>query len=498
MAPIRQIARIAREEAGTILVFWALMLAALMGLVALSFDIGRIASTQSELQSFADSVALAAAGELDGGGGERNAIVRAGDAAATVARSQTFAEGTRLLSGEADYTLTFYPTLPLQDAEIGPDGKYRDTPLTSPTMDPARARYVHAVVTRRPVATPFAAALRVLTGAAGGNSSTVGAEAVAGFTMYACDITPLMFCVPGGWDANANIGQMILLRSGGQGAAWGPGDFGFLDPEKNAVDPNGPCAGLNGVQLDACLVSAEGSVTQCFSQNGVDTEPGQKVGIQDALFNVRFDIYQSIMNNKRNSPIYRPAPNVVKGIVPQGGGQCVGANADPSPNTMAMPRDSAFTDRFGNGEWGSAGYMATNHDGADPTSTHGFGAAHPLSGTRYEMYNAEIAAAGAGNSILPAGKAETGVAQCTQAGPSSDPGRRVLIAAAIDCGANPINGRETGVPVQEFVRLFMTEPVGNSGPESVEIFVEVLGSAGGGAGGGGVEGSFHEVVQLYR
>jgi len=488
MAPIRQIAHRARDEAGTILVFWALMLAVLMGLVAMSFDIGRIASTQSELQSFADSVALAAAGELDG---SDESIARARRAARDlVRRNQTFAEGERELSGlsdPADYALTFYETLPSDDR----------TAMSGATTDPARARYVRALITPRNVGTPFAAALRVLTGAAGDDTATVGAEAVAGFTMYACDITPLMFCVPGGWEADANVGQMILLRSGGNGALWGPGNFGFLDPEKNAVDPNGPCAGLNGVRLDACLISAEGSVTTCFRQDGVDTEPGQKVGIEDAIFNVRFDIYQSIMNNNRNDPNYRPAPNVVKGVVPKGGGQCVGNNAEASPDTMALPRDNAFTNRFGDGAWDRAGYVTMNHDGADPSASHGFGAAHPLSGTRFEMYSAEIAAAN-GGAILPADRSETGLAQCTQVAPSPDPERRVLIAAAIDCDTNPVSGRETGVPVQEFVRIFMTEPVGNSGTNSVDIFVEVLGSAGGGAGGGGPEGSFHEVVQLYR
>ena len=47
---------------------------------------------------------------------------------------------------------------------------------------------------------------------------------------------------------------------------------------------------------------------------GVDTEPGQKVGIENSSFNVRFDMYDSIMNGKRNNPNYAPAPNVIKGI----------------------------------------------------------------------------------------------------------------------------------------------------------------------------------------
>lgn len=501
MSIVRQIGRYAREEAGTILVFWGMMLAVLLGLVAMSFDMGRIASTQSELQSFADSVALAAAGELDGGDGDPNAIERARAAAATVTRRQTFAEGGPDLT-DADYELTFYETLP------STDGRFGDA-LAGGTSDPKLARYVQVNLnlTPRTVVMPFAAALRSLIGAEGGNTTQVGAVAVAGFTMFACDITPLMFCVPGGWEANANRGQMILLRSGGQGAAWGPGNFGFLKPEENAIDEGGgPCSGLSGVQLDACLISAEDAVTACFRQDGVDTEPGQKVGIEDAIFNVRFDMYQSIMNGNRNNPAYRPAPNVVKGVVPKGGGQCVGTNGEPSPDTMAMPRDSAFdSNRFGNGNWdraddpvtGDPGYLTKNHDGVDPTTSDGFSVGHPLRGTRYEMFRAEIAAAG-GGAILPAGRAETGLAQCSQVPASPDPDRRVVIAAAIDCDANPISGRETGVPVQEFVRLFMTEPVGNSGTNSVDIYVEVLGSAGGGGGGGGNNGSFHEVVQLYR
>ena len=46
--------------------FFGVSMAVLFGIVALSFDIGRLGSTQSERQSFADNVALAAAGELDG------------------------------------------------------------------------------------------------------------------------------------------------------------------------------------------------------------------------------------------------------------------------------------------------------------------------------------------------------------------------------------------------------------------------------------------------
>jgi hypothetical protein len=78
---------------------------------------------------------------------------------------------------------------------------------------------------------------------------------------------------------------------------------------------------------------------------------------------------------------------------------------------------------------------------------------------------------------------------------------RLVIAAAIDCVANPINGAATNVPVAEFVELFMTNPVGTGAgsPPSFDLWVEVIGSAGvEGYGSAGTGGVFRDVVQLYR
>ncbi len=489
---MRPLTNITRDEDGVILVFWAMALAVICGIVALSFDFGQMAATKSELQVYADHVALAAAGELDG---KDDAITRATAAAANlISDQQTFATGSRTL-GAGDYTLTFYAVLPGSDLAA----------LPAPTVDPNDAAYVRVSVTPRSVGWKFGNVLYGLMGTTPA-ATTFGATAVAGFTQFACDITPLMFCLPDAdYLADANVGDMLLLRSGGQGAAWGPGDFGFLDPNKIAVDANGPCGGLNGAQLDACLIGAEGSVTRCFSQRGVDTEPGQKVGIEDAIFNVRFDIYKSVMNGKRNDARYAPAPNVIKGLVPNGGTggngpQCIGQNEQPSPNTVGLPRDDCFgagsCTRFGNGNWsaGRTAYVAANYGGTDPY------AGQP-SLTRYAYYKAEIAAAGGGASRtgILTGRAETGRPMCSP-NQSLDPDRRTVIAAAVDCDANPINGRATGVPVEEFFKLFLTEPVGDDGlsPPTLDLWAEVIGSAGGNGGSGGGAGIIHDVVQLYR
>jgi Flp pilus assembly protein TadG len=493
---LRNIQRFKADEDGGVLVFIAVCLVVIVGMAAITFDLGRLAATQGDLQAYADHVALAAAGELDG---SSDAITRATNAASAMIRDrQTFADGGQELGASTDYAIRFLSGLPASDT---------DSVDAFVTTNPEVAELIEVTATPRTVFLPFARAMTGLLGAALPNEQ-VGAVAVAGFTQYACDITPLMFCLPDpSYIADANIGDAILLRSGGQGAAWGPGDFGFLDPSKVKVNPKGPCAGLKGVNLDACLIAAAGSVTQCFSQRGVDIEPGQKVGIENAIFNTRFDIFTGIMNSKRNDPKYGPGPHVISGLNPGGGGngngkgnggpQCLGNNAVASTDTMPFPPDDCFPScgRIGDGNWsaGRAAYVAMNHDGTDPA---------PLVSTRYEMYKAEIAAAGGPSSNAPIlnGKSETGRRQCS---PTTVPDidRRVFIAAGIDCAANPINGAATNVPVKEFFKVFLMRPVGDStsSPPVFDLWVEVVGSAGGnGAGTSSLGGMFRDVVELVR
>ncbi|MGB8624396.1 MAG: pilus assembly protein TadG-related protein, partial [Paracoccaceae bacterium] len=345
------LSRFVASSDGTIAILWGVSIVVFFGLAGLIFDIGRLGALQGELQAFADNVALAAAGELDG---QDDSITRANAAAANlITDSQTFGSGTRTLSGSVDVTLNFHSDLPASDL----------TPLgADATTDPLQAAFVQVEVFPRSLPMAFVSALERLLGQ--GNDpviAQVGAEAVAGFTQDACDITPLMFCLPSAdftarpGAANSAVGRMIRIRSGGQGAAWGPGDFGFLDPSN--ADLGATCSGKNGVNLIACLVGAELHVTQCYSQRGVDTEPGQKVGIEDAIFNVRFDIYKSTMNGEKNSPDYPPAPNVLSGLVPKGGKSCIGQQEQISPDTLALPRDNCFAsnscdenNRFGDGD----------------------------------------------------------------------------------------------------------------------------------------------------
>ena len=269
--------------------FWAMTLAVFIGLVALSVDFGRMAATQSELQSYADNVALAAAGELNG---LSDSITRATLAAQTfIIDTQTFGDGDVILSNEGDYQLAFFSSPP--------------TPTSSgiATTDPYFAGYIQVTATQQNVSAVFGAAFAALTDQ-GSGEGLVNATAVAGFTQYACDITPLMFCAPSiDFRADDNIGNSILLRSGGQNASWLPGAFGFASPAGSVeVDEDGVCAGLSGAKLDICLISAVGNRTSCFAQSGIDIAGGQRVGNFEAALNVRFDIYHAGTNQLRNDP----------------------------------------------------------------------------------------------------------------------------------------------------------------------------------------------------
>lgn len=498
--------RFAQEEAGTVAILWGTALVAILGFLAITLDIGRLSATQAELQSFSDNVALAAAGELDG---RSDAITRATDAAANmISDSQTFANGSNTLSGSTNFTLTFHSALPASDTQpLGADV----------TTDPSKARFVQVSLTPKSLSMSLASALDRMLGGNGFGATDVNAEAVAGYTQAACDISPLMFCLPPDWETTLGVGDQVLLRSGGNSTAWGPGNFGFIDLA-SFEDTSGVCADEGGNKL-ACLIAAQSQITQCILTNGITTEPGQKVGITNAAFNVRFDIFRAVLNGEKNNPDFAPAPNVIKGIKPKGGGSCIQGAEVVTDTTMALGRDTCFTsggcggnNRFGDGVWDRAKYLNVNHDLADGTAD-GIGSdAHlpaltgaqaQFTGTRFGMYLREIAY---GNSnpnapaILHPSLQETGRPMCSS-NMSSDPARRVVTAAGVDCAQTTISGSTSDVPVTRFVSIFLTEPVGSdsTSPPSFDIYGEVVGFpdvAGGGAAGFG--GIYRDVVQLYR
>lgn len=471
------------SESGSVLTVWGVSLAIFMGILALTFDIGRMSTTQSELQAFADNVALAAAGELDG---SEDAIERATAAANNlISDTQTFGSGDTVLSGSEDFTISFYNGLPADD---------RDSMTAFETTDPAEAGYVRVVANNQSVALGFAAAFASLTGNDEINN-TVGAEAVAGMEQSFCDITPLMFCLPSAdFSAEENIGSSVLLRAGGGGSTWLPGSFGYIDPSGSQIDNAGPCAGLSGGMLDNCLIASTGQRTGCFTKAGIDIATGQRVGSFEAALNVRFDIYLASLGSYRTDANYAPAPNVIHGYT-SNGSQCIKQVTEPLTTSVGLQEDDCHSlgtcDRFGDGDWSLARdtYVNVNYGGEDP---------HPTAATRYDYYLAEIEAAGgasSSNDILTLGT-ESGRPVCSPH-QSADPGRRVMVAAGVDCTAQGVMGGDKGVKVEEFFKIFMISPVGLDGTR--DLWVEIIGSAGGRGDGDADESSvFNDIVRLYR
>lgn len=507
------IQRFRRCEAGTIAILWGMALVMFLGVGAMVYDVGRMTSTHGELQDFADAVALAAAGELDG---KPDSITRAQTAATNlIIGHQTFAGGSQALAGPSNYALVFLSALSPNDANPSADVV---------TTNAASAIFAKVTITPRSVPLQLLTAVTRLlgTGSEAAISASLSATAVAGFTQEACDITPMMFCLPpadvdagddeGYYEADNHIGALIRMRTGGNGAAWGPGDFGFLDLSK--TDNASICAsfGSPAAQL-RCMMGGEATLTQCYQTRGVNTEPGQKQGITSAAFNTRFDIYEGSMGSASNDTLYRPAPNVIKGrkIGVNGGGKC--NKDDPSTTSMALPLDTCFTagtcDRYGDSLWDRAGYLTLNHGDSTGSRlyTGGITTDPKYDGTRFEIYLREIQKGNevGVNSPILTGADETGRKMCSSVPASPNPWRRVITVAGVDCVANPINGSAVGVPVEEYFEMFLTRPVGlveaehGSVGEKFDIWGEVIGSLGksgySSAGNGGI---FRDVVQLYR
>lgn len=394
---VTSIERFRKRDDGALLVFFAICAAAIFLIAALSFDLGRRSSTQTDLQSFADNVALAAAGELNGLPG---AIIRAQTAASQLI-SDDFKFGTetdgntgRTLAGTSDYSIFFYEDLPPDDAT-----PMRTTFVGGSTdpldpLDPANpdndliARFVYVQANEVTVDWSFANILTMF-----GQTppdEEVDAGAVAGYTSLACDISPVFFCMPEAtakdgtgenviWDPENHIGEALVLRTGQQkDSFWESGNFGWLDPrelipEESLVDPDGDCFGLSGNNLLICLIAAENAVTTCFENGLLTTLPGQKNGIETAVFNTRFDMFNATTSQYADNENFQPGPVLVRGFEANDGDICLGNNVN-NIDTIPLPLDDCFSGgtgcvdvgsvtRFGDGDWstGRLEYMEQNY-----------------------------------------------------------------------------------------------------------------------------------------
>ncbi|PBB20498.1 pilus assembly protein TadG-related protein [Mesorhizobium sp. WSM4313] len=509
---LRTIREFWSDQRGIALLLVSIMLPAIIGFSLLAIDMSRVNNMHNDLQKAADAFALAGAAELDGSTGS---WARAERAMATLVSNESHFStvGTNgwfiLTSGQPGGTLNcnaagdiswcFLKTIPAADG----------SPITAAnranadrTIGEAETRFIQVSVNPTGFAAIFPASF--LTGNAANNGFNVSAVSVAGFVSGVCDFTPVFICNPYEMDANGTNSaggytlqqavsdpvvhrRLIELRKVGNGAAAGPGNFGFLEPP--------PGVG-NGAQALAETIATSKPIG-CYESGHVSTKTGQNAGpVQDA-FNVRFGIRAT--GGGFNSAEYGPASNVRKGAVPSSkGNQCPQYNqlTFNGPGNMGLPRDATtpyMNGRMGDGNWNLSSYWSTNFGSTNHPPS--WNATKP---TRYQVYQYEIA-----NSLV--GHASTGGEVGTPANACQPPitsvDRRLLYGAILNCNAleaagNDLSGHSINLPVEAFGSFFLTEPVA-SASDDASVMVELVDVSG--ANGQGTLNNFlRDEAQLYR
>ncbi|BCH33112.1 hypothetical protein MesoLjLc_50420 [Mesorhizobium sp. L-8-10] len=485
------------------IVLVSIMLPVIIGFALLAIDMSRVNSLHNDLQKGADAFAIAGAAELDGRAdswvrAERamanlvdntTTFSTAGPTTLATAGSVTTDPDNAACRARGDLQWCFLKSIPASDA----------TPISvanyAATTDETEFLQVRIVPTDFSAIFPAS----FLTGSAGDNNLEVAAEAVAGNSgPVVCNMVPVFICNPfPGQDLYevANSGEFynkgIKLIMGN--TSWGPGNFGFLRPK----DAHGYGEG------DLALDLARGTVPECVSVRQVYTQTGNFTEKAKAAFNTRFDLYGPHFG--KNGPAWPAAPNVRKGYKFNPKGKNPGTDpCDMSPaedpaNFRQLTADQTYTGngQIGTGDWDYEGYVAANGytttDLAGFVDSDGYPYTNANPPSRYDLYKYEINNNLVDNASLGG---ETGVPGC-HASPSSNPNRRLIYAAILDCSdpnvISELNGQSGAPPAMGFASFFLTEPVGDDDILYAEV-VDIDGARGRGT----MTNFAKDNVQLYR
>ncbi|MCA0043917.1 TadE/TadG family type IV pilus assembly protein [Celeribacter litoreus] len=525
-----------KDRRGFVLVLSLLALPIFIGYGLIIIDIGRGNNIHADLSAAADAVALAGAGELDGG---VDAITRAKTAmgaltntVSMIGKSGPDMEIRLVYEDEAgnEFTVVFLEDIPVRD-EDPIDFDYA-------TSDPAKAKFVWVKAQSKDLITAF---LNPITGRS--ERVSISAVAVAQAKSATCNIPPLYICNPFEYDstgtyvgdqlqtsfANGDLhGRVVKLHPKGSSTA-APGNFGFL-----SIDGSSSADAIRDFFAGA-------TVPKCFASDNVQTKPGAASSISQGV-NTRFDMYEGPFSNWNNDTgqfVIAPAENVRKGIKPKVNGanidDCVRPNpSTASPNgtpgddhindliagwdangtddlvyglpdndTMSAPGTLVSGAAIGTGDWPIEEYLIENFDlGVDaaaeadaaaalkasiPNAFSGapttLGASHA---SRYEVYRWELDAGVVdvadrhpGDSATGGDESESGAPLCgledkpKAINPIAEPDRRLMVAAIIDCGEQAAEGGGTNTyEVNSYASIFLVRPMTESAP-GVDATIDV-------------------------
>ncbi|WP_028970838.1 pilus assembly protein TadG-related protein [Sphingomonas sp. URHD0057] len=498
----RSVRSLWRNSEGSVAPTVALSLVALIAAGGVAFDYAQLASMDTELQQAADQAALAAATQLDGKAG---AITRAQAAAQSMITNVTkFADdgggsavGGMTFTFYASYNQTSVPDSYGTVVTPGAAGADASAKVVKVTIGSRTARY----------------ALTPIVGAISG-SSTANATASVGNAI--CKTPPVMLCNPDEPLGNTNEdlaynpvrGQGLRLVTGD---ATVPGNFGWLE-----------AAIGNGAPALAGELGYNTPLGECQAITGVTTKTGMDTSVLNAL-NTRFDVYQNGNNTcpSQYGGTCSPSTNTRKDLVckPNGAGNgCTNDNwneagkpyepitesplksdGSEDPDFIGYPHDLCHAREIGlqscgvkgDGNWDRAAYFRINYNGTTDWQTL---TGLPATASRWDVYSWELTH----RSMTVAGKAvgidaplikgnegsfsypatgRTGVAAST-----SQPDRRRIAAAVLNCRALDVHGKTSDVPVPTWLDMFLIEPAWPRGQGShkftnqKDVYVEIIGT----------------------
>lgn len=540
------LAQFARNDDGYVFVLTLMFLPVLFGMAVLVIDLGRGNNAHSDLYAASDALAIAGARELDG---RADAICRARAAMEELSNTVNFLAP----SGEdASITLTYEDDsenefdvifleeipdnddTPIDQAWVntwGVSEALSDCPLGA---NGATAKYVYVRAQSRNLQTVFFNPIGLFV-----DSVPISAKSVATYKISACKVPPLFICNPFEDDVSdlANFaqsggfyGRIIKLHPPGNSTA-GPGNFGYL--QVPGVDNNSN-SGKNAVRE----YFAGQPAPACFDSNTVTTAPGAAVSVAQGI-NVRFDIYKGPFNGYNpsapNAITVTPDKNVRKSwagsndcrpdpydweqeIIDNGGDMTtVEAMGFPDDNGDAVLSGLIAGAYVGDGlGWDIETYWQINHGEAwadhlapNPLTKP----VNPFDGTitpsrrdiyRYEILQHDLGLANSlvedeANEATPTTDGWSGDAICS-AGKSvtTVTHSREIFAAMINCNneAVPLNGSKT-VELLAFAKLFMVNPMQQSGGSDSTIDIEIVDISGPG-GNGEVEDLLRAEAYLVR
>jgi len=483
------LSRFLADSTAAVAALYALALFVLVGMAGVAWDWTRMTAMDSELQNAADQAALAAATQLDG---QPDAIERATNAANALVNNITRMSDDGSGAALTVETITFYDGYDRANDTFGSETDV-DTEAGAVRV---RIAPREAMYTLTPVVGIF-------------SSGDISAEAAAALGSAICNTPPVMICNPfegtaeENWNGDDYEGRGLKLITGSPGA---PGNFGFLR------------AGFgNGAQDLARSLGYDTPPGECVPGQGVETEPGLNQSVF-AAFQTRFDISENGASTCPSGGECSAAPIVRKDLMKGNGNGNCGTNgnnawqqppegeryAPQNPTTllndteigeiaaMGLPRDvmhictnCSGSGIVGDGVWDYKAYFGVNY-GLFGSALDNFlnanslvrpGKSRPV---RYDIYKWEVANPNAGAQTLQSGN-KTAYAKGGQCRPVGNAQRRLITAAVINCQAEGITGHEIGVPVQQWLELFLVEPPfnrkdnkGNSITSNSEIYVEVV------------------------